>query len=390
MKIVSITATWLQVPIPDALRHTSSFGRAQTFDSVLVRVRTACGIEGIGEGKSSVYTASDNHALVQIVEREFAPRLLGEDPRDIGRLWDLMYNGPRSEHALAHGRTFPALGRRGVTLAAISAIDVACWDILGKSLGVPVWRLLGGRRRERMPAYASGGWADAKSIGAQLVGYCERGGFRAVKMRVGVADGSLRESIRRVRAAREALGEDIELMCDAHGTMSVPEAKRFAREVEDCGLAWFEEPVSPDNLGGLAEVRASTTIAIAAGENEVTRFGFRDLVEARAVDILQPDLAIVGGLTEGARIEAICSAWQLRLAVHIWGGAPSFAAGLHLSAAASTAFVLEYSLGANPMLHELVCERFPVLDGQIEIPDRPGLGVTIDEDFVRRYRVEGA
>jgi L-alanine-DL-glutamate epimerase-like enolase superfamily enzyme len=197
-----------------------------------------------------------------------------------------------------------------------------------------------------------------------------------------VADGPVRESVRRVRAAREALGDDIDLMCDAHGTMNVPDAKRFCRMVEDCNIAWFEEPVGPDNKAGMAEVRASTDIPIAAGESEVTRFEFRDLIEARAVDILQPDLA-----TEGLRIEALCAAHQLRLAAHIWGGAPSFAAGVHLSAVASTSFILEYSLGANPMLHELAHESFPVVDGQVAIPDGPGLGITIDEDFVKRYTV---
>jgi L-alanine-DL-glutamate epimerase-like enolase superfamily enzyme len=387
MKIRSVAATWLQVPIAEEKRHTSSYGRATAFDTVLVRIETECGLVGHGEGKSSVFTASDNHALVQMVEREFAPRLVGEDPRDTSRLWDLLYNGSRAGYAIAEGRAFPVLGRRGISIAAISAIDIACWDILGKSLGAPVWRLLGGRRLDRMPAYASGGWAPEETIGEQLADYCERGGFKAVKMRVGIADGSVAASVRRVRAARKALGGGIALMCDAHGTMSVAEAKRFCRQVQDCDVAWFEEPVGPDDKRGLAEVRASTDIPIAAGESEVTRFEFRDLVEARAVDILQPDLAIAGGITEGRRIEAICSAWQLRLAAHLWGGAPSFAAGLHLSAASASAFILEYSLGANPMLHELSQEKFVVKDGFLEIPDRPGLGITIDEDFVRRYAV---
>jgi L-alanine-DL-glutamate epimerase-like enolase superfamily enzyme len=387
MKIRSVSALWLKVPIAEEKRHTSSYGRAPAFDTVLVRIETECGLVGHGEGKSSVFTASDNHALVQMVEREFGPMLVGQDPRDISRLWDLMYNGSRAGYAIEHGRAFPQFGRRGVSLAAISGIDVACWDILGQSLGVPVWRLLGGKRRDRMPAYASGGWAPAETIGKQLQEYCDRGGFKAVKMRVGVADGPVRESVRRVKAAREALGDDIGLMCDAHGTMNVPDAKRFCRLVEDCNLMWFEEPVGPDNKAGMAEVRASTDIPIAAGESEVTRFEFRDLIAARAVDILQPDLAIAGGLTEGLRIEALCSAHQLRLAAHIWGGAPSFAAGVHLSAVASTSFILEYSLGANPMLHELANESFPVVDGMVTIPDGPGLGFTINEDFVKRYTV---
>lgn len=387
MKIRSVEAIWLRVPIPEEKRHTSSYGRADAFDTVLVRIATECGLVGHGEGKSSVFTASDNHALVQIVEKEYAPRLIGQDPRAITRLWDEMYNGVRVGYAVQHGRAFPAFGRRGISLAAISGIDVACWDILGQSLNAPIWQLLGGKRRDRMPAYASGGWADADGIGAQLLGYCQRGGFKAVKMRVGAADGSVLASARRVRAAREALGPDIDLMCDAHGTLNVAEAKRFCRLVEDCNIAWFEEPVGPDDKRGMAEVRVQTDIPIAAGESEVTRFEFRDLILAGAVDVLQPDIAIVGGITETQRIEALCAAHQLRFSPHIWGGAPSFAAGVHISAAATSSFILEYSLGANPMLHELANESFPVEDGYVTIPDRPGLGISIDEGFVKRYRL---
>lgn len=387
MKIRSVEAIWLRVPIPEEKRHTSSYGRAEAFDTVLTRIHTECGLIGHGEGKSSVFTASDNHALVQIVEKEYGPRLIGQDPRRISRLWDEMYNGTRAGYAVQNGRTLPAFGRRGISLAAISGVDIALWDILGQSLGVPISQLLGGKRRDQMPAYASGGWAGADKIGAQLLDYCQRGGFKAVKMRVGIADGTVLTSARRVEAARDALGPDIDIMCDAHGTLNVADAKRFCRLVEDCNIAWFEEPVGPDDKRGMAEVRASTDIPIAAGESEVTRFEFRDLILAGAVDILQPDLAIVGGITEAQRIEGLCSAHQLRLAPHIWGGAPSFAAGVHVAAAAASGFILEYSLGANPMLHELANESFPVVGGQITIPDGPGLGISINEEFVSRYRL---
>src|SRR5260221_13698157 len=130
----------------------------------------------------------------------------GEAPRDIPRLWETLYNGTRAHYALREGRVFPVLGRRGITVSAISGVDCALWDILGKSLGVPVWRLLGGRRAEKMPAYASGGWAGPDKIGEQLLGYVKACGFGAVKMRVGIMDGDPLHSARRVHAAREALG----------------------------------------------------------------------------------------------------------------------------------------------------------------------------------------
>jgi L-alanine-DL-glutamate epimerase-like enolase superfamily enzyme len=278
------------------------------------------------------------------------------------------------------------MSRRGASISAISGIDIALWDILGQSLGVPVWQLLGGRKAERMPAYASGGWADAAKIGEQLKGYVARGGFGAVKMRIGVFDGSPRASAERVIAARDALGPDIDLMADAHGTFTVSEAKQFCHLVRDCGLAWFEEPVTADDKRGLAEVRASTHIPIATGESECTRFDFRDLIELRAADILQPDLAICGGITEAMRISSLASAANLRLAPHLWAGAPAFAAGLHVAAASPASHILEYSLGANPMIHELVHERFPVENGSLAIPDRPGLGITIRDDFVQAHR----
>jgi L-alanine-DL-glutamate epimerase-like enolase superfamily enzyme len=260
------------------------------------------------------------------------------------------------------------------------------WDILGKSLGAPVWRLLGGRRQERMPAYGSGGWAPPERIADELRGYIERDGFKAVKMRVGSADGTLQMSIKRVRAARAGLGEDVDIFCDAHGTWTVAEARQFCRAVEDCRIGWLEEPVTGDDKRGMAEVRAGTTIPIAAGECEMTRFDFRDLVEQRAVDILQPDLAICGGISEGLRIEALASAHQLRFAPHLWGGALLFASGMHVASVDASGFILEYSLGANPLLHELALEPFEPVDGCIEIPDRPGLGVGIDEAFVELYR----
>jgi L-alanine-DL-glutamate epimerase-like enolase superfamily enzyme len=345
MKITRIDADWVHVPIPPSGQHVSNFGRVASFDSVIVRIETDRGIVGWGEAKAGVGSAASCAGLTAIIKHDFAPLLLGQDARDITRLW----------------------------------------DILGKSLDVPVWQLLGGRRAERMPAYASGGWADAAGIGAQLQGYIDKGGFGAVKMRVGVMDGTPVRSAARVRAARAALGPDVGLACDAHGSWTVADAKVFARLVEDCNLMWFEEPVSGDDKAGMAEVRASSSVPISAGESEFVRHDFRELAERRAADILQPDLAIAGGITEAVRIGAIASAFNLRLAPHLWSGAPAFAAGLAVAASSSAGFILEYSLGSNPMLHELIEESFPVKGGLVEIPERPGLGITVREDFVRRH-----
>jgi len=386
MKITRVEAIWLQVPIEPARQHVSDFGRATTFDTALVRVHTDAGITGTGEAKVAAGSPGDYHGVVSIINQEFGPALVGADPRNIVRLWEDLYSGTRGHYAAARGHVFPALSRRGASISAMSGIDIALWDILGQSLGTPVWQLLGGRKAERMPAYASGGWADAQHIGAQLAGYVAQGGFGAVKMRIGVFDGSPAASAERTFAARAALGPGTELMVDAHGSFTVSEAKQYCYMVRDCNLAWFEEPVTADDKQGLAEVRRSTHIPIASGESDATRFDFRELVELRAADILQPDLAICGGITEAMRISALASASNLRLAPHLWAGAPAFAAGLHVAAASPCAHILEYSLGANPMIHDMIEERFEVRDGLLEIPLRSGLGITIREDFVQQYR----
>ena len=388
MKIRSITARWVHVPIPKAQQHKSDLGVADFFDATIVRVETECGLVGWGEAKASVGSMGNNAAMAALINRDLGSALIGEDPRNPRRLWEIAYNGSRAHFALTRGQAFPVLDRRGSRISAIGAIDMACWDILGRSLDVPVWQLLGGKCRDAMPAYASGGWAPAEAIGAQLEGYIARGGFGAVKMRVGAGDGDVITSVRRVRAARAHLGCDIQIMVDSHGTFSVKEALRFVRLVEGCGLAWFEEPVNVDDRAGMATVRAASDIPIAAGESEFTRFDFRDLLEHQAVDYFQPDLAIAGGITEAMRIAALAESHGIKLAPHLWGGALNFAAGLQVMAASPAAVIAEYSLGANPLLHDLAEESFEVVDGMIAIPDRPGLGVTIDEEFLAAHTVD--
>jgi L-alanine-DL-glutamate epimerase-like enolase superfamily enzyme len=385
MRIRDVDAVWLHCPIPFDQQHVSDFGRIASFDMTLVTITTDDGVTGVGEAKASVGSAAVCASLVTCVKEELRPVLLGQDPREITKLWERMYNGPRDHYALSRGRAFPVLGRRGLTIAAMSGVDMALWDVLGKWSGCSVVQLLGGACREAMPAYASGGWADVDNIGKQLLGYCERG-FSGVKMRVGVMDGAVDASVARVRAARQALGPKVKLMADAHGTFSVPEAKRFCDGVADCDLYWFEEPVNADDRDGAAEVRAHAQMPIAAGESEFTRFDFRDLIQRRAVDVLQPDLAICGGVTEGRRIAALAEAHQLALAPHLWGSCVSFMAGLHLAFASPSAIILEYSLGANPLLRELPEEQINARDGMIATSAKPGLGVTLRPEFIEKYR----
>ncbi len=389
MRIKQVQAWWVRIPIEASRQHRSDFGQLTTFDAAILRIETDDGLIGWGEAKNAAGSSGSYCALVNLLNHEIAPALIGRDPRDISIIWEKLYNGVRHEMAAANGHAMPELARRGLSVAAISAVDIALWDILGKHLGQPVWRLLGGRKADRMPAYASGGWADEDKIGKQLKSYVASGGFKAVKMRVGGMDGAAHVSAARVKAARKALGADVELMVDAHGTYTVAEAKRFMHLVADCDLAWFEEPVIADDKPGMAEVRAAGNIPIAAGESEATRFAFRDLALLRSVDIFQPDPAFCGGISEAMRIGTLASAFNLRLAPHLWAGAPCFFAGLHVCAASPASFTVEYSLGANPMIHDLIEEKVAVKDGMIEIPDKPGLGFTISERFLKAHIQSG-
>jgi L-alanine-DL-glutamate epimerase-like enolase superfamily enzyme len=376
----------LRCPLPVDQQHVSDFGRITGFDTALVEVEADDGCTGWGEAKAAVGSAGACPAVVTAVNEELGPALVGHDARRVNAAWDGMYNGPRAHYALARGRAFPILGRRGATISAISGIDMALWDLLGRSLDVPVLDLWGGPRTDLLPAYASGGWADLDGIGEQLRGYVAHG-FGGVKMRVGVMDGDVRTSVARVRAARDGLGPDVDLMVDAHGTWSPPEAMRFAAGVADVGLRWFEEPVNADDRAGLRRVRGSTAIPIAAGESESTRFDFRDLVAHDAIDVLQPDLAICGGPSEGRRIAALAETHQLELAPHCWGSALSFSAGVSLAFASSAARVIEYSLGGNPFLRDLPEEPITVAEGAVHAPTRPGLGVTPRHDFLEEHEV---
>ncbi len=388
MRIARLEAWWVRIPIEARRQHRSDFGQVTTFDAAIVRVETADGLVGWGEGKNAAGSAGTYGALVHMINRELAPLLVGRDARDITPIWQMLYNGVRHGQAAAAGHAMPQLARQGVTVAAISAVDIALWDILGKALGEPVWRLLGGRKATSLPAYASGGWAGVDGIGEQLSAYVEAGGFRAVKMRVGAMDGAPHISAARVRAARAALGPEIGLMVDAHGTYTVADAKRFANAVADCDLAWFEEPVMAEDKAGMAQLRAQCAVPIATGESEATRYAFRDLALLGAADIFQPDLGFCGGISEAMAIATLASAFNLRLAPHMWAGAPAFFAGLHVCAAVPSSFIVEYSLGANPMLHDLIEETVAVKDGMIELPDRPGLGLTVAEDFLLAHAVK--
>lgn len=388
MKIVDVDAYWLHVPLEPSKQHVSDFGRMTAFDSVLVKIVTDSGHVGWGEAKAGVGSAGNGAALVAIVRDEFRPQLIGQDPRLVNRQVQRLYNGSRASHALRLGRNAPILGRRGAHLGALSGIDLALWDLLGKATNQSVLTLLGGGVRDSIPAYGSGGWADAANIGRELGGYVATG-LRGVKMRLGAMDGTIATSLARVRAAREALGPSIALMVDAHGTMTVPQAKHFANEVAALELRWLEEPVSQDDPHGMAEVRRNATMPIAAGESECTVFAYRELLDLAAIDVVQPDLAICGGLTEGLRIAALTYAHQRDLAPHCWGSAISLHAAITLSLLSPSAVTCEWPMGGAPLIHDLFEEVTKPQGGEFFAPRGPGFGLTPNESFIAKHSRTG-
>jgi len=361
--------------------------------ALLVEVETDTGLLGLGEaahfGGPLVSTAT-------VIEQELRPHLLGQDPRETERLWELMHR-----RAYKHARG-------GIVIAAISGVDIALWDLRGKLAGMPLWRLLGGYRR-RVPAYATGGfYAEGKGVrelADEMRAYC-RHGFRAVKLKVGrnsgiegsplramadrgVCEVSLAEDLARVRAVREAIGPDVRLMVDANGAWDVPTAVRMGRLLEELDVYWFEEPVWPDDLAGSAEVAAKVAIPIAGYETcSYGTVSFRDYIAARAVHFVQPDVAWAGGLTETLKIAHLAQAANLPLAPHIHGSAVAVAAAAHLLGAVRNGSMAEMVFPAHPLMGDLVREPL-VVDGtgEIDLGERPGLGIELDPDAVKRYRV---
>ena len=288
--------------------------------------------------------------VAAIVEHELAPEVVGEDPLFSERIFEKMYNGSRGTPALERGVPQAEESRRsGMVMEAISGVDIAVWDVKAQALGIPLYQALGAVRSS-VRGYGSGGWAPGEEAEAELGGYAAKG-FSAVKMRVVGRDGfSIEKCVRRVKAARRGIGPNVELMVDAHGSLEVAVAIKLAKELEPYDIAWFEEPVTPENHAGQAEVRRATTIPIASGEREFTRYDFQDLLEHRALDIAQPDVARAGGMTEIRRIAALTSAHGIRLAPHAWGSGVLFAASIHVAMAAPNCHILEVTQGYMPMM----------------------------------------
>ncbi|MCC6179680.1 MAG: mandelate racemase/muconate lactonizing enzyme family protein [Chloroflexi bacterium] len=381
MKIRDVRTMLLTAPVPPERQYASDFGTVTSSSAAIVVVETDEGITGYGEAKGTP------QVMRAIVEHELKPRLIGEDPRRVQYLWEKMFTHSRLGLSLYYGRSMPVPTATGELMCAISGIDIALWDVAGKALGAPIYQLLGGPCRDRIRAYASGGHGRIGEIGDQFLGYVEQG-FTACKMRVGGKDHPrmVAGSAARVKEAREAVGPDVQIMLDAHGSTGVADAIKLAHAVEEYDVAWYEEPVIHHNFAGLAEVRHSSSVPVATGENLYTRHAFRDLALARAADIWQPDAAMVGGITELQRVAAVATTFEAQLAPHNWGSAFLLAASLQLAAALPHYYIFEFGQTYNPLREELITAPVRIeKDGCVSIPSGPGLGVEIVPDAEKRF-----
>jgi len=343
-----------------------------TRDVYLVKITTDEGITGIGEG----FALGSLKSTAMIVEEILKPLLIGEDPTQIEGLWQKIY------------RTTFRVGRRGIVLAAMSAVDIALWDILGKKAGLPVCKLLGGVK-DSLVAYASAGYYQEgkglDGLAKEMDGYRSQG-FRAAKMKVGGE--SLAADVERVRVAREALGPEVKLAVDANNAWDYSTALRFARAIEKYDILFFEEPLSSDDVQGSIKLARDCDIPIAGYETEYTRFGLRDLIVQDAVDIVQTDVIWSGGLSEARKIGILASTFGKECIPHFSAGAVSLAANLHFGASLANINLFELTVDDNPLRSELSLLPIEVRDGIIFVPDRPGLGVELNEKLVERFRVE--
>jgi D-arabinonate dehydratase len=295
--------------------------------------------------------------------------VIGQDPFDTERIWDDMWQ-PK------------LVGRRGITTRVISGIDIALWDIKGKVADRPVYKLLGGFA-DRVPVYIAGGYYEEGKGLAELAAEMEKSvslGANAIKMKIGGAP--INEDVERVRVVREAVGPDVKVMVDANCAYRYYEAIEIARKMERYDVYWFEEPVNPDDYEGHKLISQATTIPIATGENEYTRYGFRDLIENRCAAIIQPDALIMGGITEFMKVAALAQAHDLPVAPH-----GNQDVHVHLVSAVPNGLTVEYySDSTDPMWGKMFKNTLTVKDGYVSPPDRPGLGIEPNDEALAPYR----
>ena len=348
---------------------------------LFVRIETSDGLHGWGE----CYTQADRDIQIVAHLDQLERYVVGRDPRQIKQLTDAAYND------------FAA--RRGAMdyYSAISGIEQALWDLAGKRHGVPVHELLGGRCRDRIRVYANG-WARSGSheeLAKSATEVVARG-FTALKFdpvpgpwRTLISRETEEEAVARVAVVREAVGPDIEILVEVHRRLAPMHAVRLARAVEAYRPFWFEEPVLAENLAALAEAKREINIPVVTGEELYTKFEFREVFERGAADIINPDVCNVGGILELKEIAAMAEPYFVAVSPHNYNSTTvGLAATLNVSAAIPNFLITEYFLNMEPLGNEIADQPFEVVDSYIAVPERPGLGIELDEAAMARFPYE--
>lgn len=368
MKISAVKSYIVAAPMPKPWRlgkYVLEKGYA-----TLVEIVTDEGISGVGESIVRLGTGT----VKSIIDEMLVPCIMRSDPMEIEALWEEMFNLMRFR---GHSR--------GYFIEAISGVDMALWDVTGKALGLPVHRLMLGCNRRQVPVYASSiFWDSPANMAATAADLVERG-YRAVKVKVGQG---VETDIKCLDAIRRAVGSEIQLMVDANGAYNCPDAIRLGRKLEELDVRWFEEPVPPDDLDGYKTISTKLDMPLASGEAEFSIYGIRGLIE-NGVQIIQPDVARAGGITEVRKMTALAQAFHVRYAPHTGASsAVSMAASLHLAAAIPNFMIYENMVGDNPLAESLLTEPLPTPEnGVVAIPQGPGLGIELDLKALAKYRI---
>jgi L-alanine-DL-glutamate epimerase-like enolase superfamily enzyme len=371
MKITDVRTIRLRAEIPSEGQVFSRSGIRNSRSAILVQVETDKAITGLG-------SCSGNGELIEfIVANVLKPLLIGMDPTEIDAIWDKAYvRGGHKE-----------FGTRGIGVVALSGVDIALWDILGKVRGVPLYQLLGGKCRDKVPVYATALYPEEPShVAKRARGFAEQG-FHGVKIKVGF---DLEQDIRIVRAVREELGKDFVIMTDANQGYTLDVALKAADAFAECGAYWLEEPLFVEDIEGHATLREKGKTAIAVGENLHMCYAFENFIARGAVDFIQPDVARAGGITEIRKITAVAAKHKVPVSFHTWGDGVALAASVHLAAALQDCIVMELDYTYNPLREELLREPFKVLNGYLIPPEKPGLGIELNEEALERFAFSGA
>ncbi len=375
MKITDVQAVILRQPVLDEGIADGSQ------DDLVILVHTDEGLTGVGEVDSApeavraLVDAPGSHAIANSLKE----LLVGEDPLDVERLWHKMYRG------------LIYIGRRGIALHALSGIDIALWDIKGKAEGKPVAELIGTPKRDRVRAYASMLMPDEPDEVRAKVSALRDQGFTAVKLGWGPLGKDAERDVELAAAAVEAAGDGGTILIDA-GLGYVADAGRaigVAEQLNELGVFWLEEPFEPDEYEAYAELADAVEIRVAAGEQDTTLWGFRELIERGHVDLIQPDVTRCGGITELLRIAEFADSRGVETVPHAWKSGIIKAASLHVNAVLRNALFQEYCVAETPINTLLTKQRLPIDDeGFVAVPSGPGLGIDLDEDILAQYRVD--